>query len=121
CRRFFDVNQLAALRMEDPAVFADVHRFVFELIARGAPTGLRIDQVDGLFSPSDYLERLQSTIGADAPFYVVVEKILGPGEALPAAWPVAGTTGYEFAAIVNGLFVDRRNEKAFDDIYRRFV
>src|SRR5262249_61627812 len=116
-----DVSPRAAVRMEGAAAFADVHPFVFDLLARGAPTGLRIDHVDGLFSPSDYLERLQSTIGADAPFYVVVEKILGPGEALPAAWPVAGTTGYEFAAIVNGLFVDRRNEKAVDDIYRRFV
>jgi (1->4)-alpha-D-glucan 1-alpha-D-glucosylmutase len=122
-RRFFDVNQLAALRMEDPTVFAEVHRFVFELIQKGAPTGLRIDHVDGLFAPSEYLARLQSTVGSDgdSPFYIVVEKILGSGEQLPADWPVAGTTGYEFAAAVNGLFVDRRNEAAMDDIYRRFV
>src|SRR4029077_13762083 len=58
-RRFFDVNQLAALRMEDPDVFDEVHRFVFELIAKGGPTGLRIDHVDGLFDPEDYLKRLQ--------------------------------------------------------------
>src|SRR5262249_45077444 len=55
------------------------------------------------------------------PFYIVVEKILGPGEQVPSDWPVAGTTGYEFAAVVNNLFVDRRNERALDDIYRRFV
>src|SRR5205823_12308147 len=58
-RRFFDVNQLAALRMEDPAVFDEVHRFAFELVDRGAVTGLRIDHVDGLFDPGDYLRRLQ--------------------------------------------------------------
>jgi (1->4)-alpha-D-glucan 1-alpha-D-glucosylmutase len=124
-RRFFDVNQLAALRMEDPEVFDEVHRFVLDLVARGAPTGLRIDHVDGLYAPADYLNRLQQRItsssGGDSPFFVVVEKILGPEEALPAEWPVAGTTGYDFASTVNGLFVDRRNEGALDHIYRRFV
>ena len=103
-RRFFDVNQLAALRMEDPAVFDEVHRFVFELVRRGAATGLRIDHVDGLFAPGDYLRRLQERCGGDADagrrrFYIVVEKILGAGEQLPADWPVHGTTGYEFAAV----------------------
>ena len=117
-RRFFDVNQLAALRMEDPAVFEEVHRFVFELVARGAATGLRVDHVDGLYDPGDYLQRLQTR---DTPVYVVVEKILGPDEQLPAEWPVHGTTGYEFAAVVNQLFVDSRNERAFDDIYLRFI
>ena len=123
-RRFFDVNQLAALRMEDPAVFDEVHRFVFELVARGAVTGLRIDHVDGLYAPADYLRRLQERCGAPTQpirFFVVVEKILGAGEQLPPDWPVHGTTGYEFAAVVNNLFVDRRNERALDDIYRRFV
>ncbi len=121
-RRFFDVNQLAALRMEDPAVFDEVHRFVFELVGRGAAMGLRIDHVDGLFAPGDYLRRLQQTLATPSnPFFIVVEKILGAGEQLPREWPVAGTTGYEFASVVNNLFVDRRNERAFDDIYRRFV
>jgi (1->4)-alpha-D-glucan 1-alpha-D-glucosylmutase len=95
--------------------------------------------VDGLFAPRDYLQRLQSTIapaedasaavGGDAAhhehpagaFYVVVEKILGSGETMPGDWPVAGSTGYEFAAMVNHLFVDSRNERAFDEIYRRFI
>src|SRR6185503_15230380 len=94
-RRFFDVNQLAALRMEDPAVFDEVHRFVFELIRRRAATGARIDHVDGLFAPADYLHRLQARcaeeVGADGPFYVVVEKVLGAGEQLPGRWPVNGT------------------------------
>jgi (1->4)-alpha-D-glucan 1-alpha-D-glucosylmutase len=138
-RRFFDVNQLAAVRMEDPWVFNEVHRFVFDLIHRGGPTGLRVDHVDGLYAPRDYLQRLQSTIApaegpggtspegsayledSANPFYVVVEKIFGAGETMPADWPVAGSTGYEFAAMVNHLFVDSRNERAFDEIYRRFI
>jgi (1->4)-alpha-D-glucan 1-alpha-D-glucosylmutase len=124
-RRFFDVNQLAALRMEDPTVFDDVHRFAFELVRRGGPTGLRIDHVDGLYAPGDYLRRLQANLengDTDAnPFYIVVEKILSRGEQLPSDWPVAGTTGYEFAAVVNDLFVDSRNARAFDEIYARFV
>jgi (1->4)-alpha-D-glucan 1-alpha-D-glucosylmutase len=121
-RRFFDVNQLAALRVEDPAVFDEVHRYVFDLIDNGAVTGLRIDHVDGLFDPRDYLRRLQErTRGPRQHFFVVVEKILGAGEQLTTDWPVDGTTGYEFAATVNNLFVDARNERAFDDIYRRFA
>jgi (1->4)-alpha-D-glucan 1-alpha-D-glucosylmutase len=124
-RRFFDVNQLAALRMEDPAVFDEVHRFVFDLVERGAVTGLRIDHVDGLFDPGDYLRRLQERCGGTRsdgkPFFVVVEKILGAGEQLAHDWPVNGTTGYEFAATVNSLFVDARNARAFDDLYRRFA
>jgi len=122
-RRFFDVNELAALRMEDPMVFDEVHRFVFELVERGAVTGLRIDHVDGLFAPADYLRRLQERCADDAStgrFFVVVEKILNADEQLSSDWPVHGTTGYEFASTVNNLFVDRRNERALDDIYRRF-
>jgi len=128
-RRFFDVNELAALRMEDPRVFEEVHRFLFELICRGAASGLRIDHVDGLFAPADYLHRLQQRAAAlsnagesdDLPFYIVVEKILTPGEQAPGDWPIHGTTGYEFAATINQLFVDRRNEGALSDIYTRFV
>jgi (1->4)-alpha-D-glucan 1-alpha-D-glucosylmutase len=126
-RRFFDVNQLAALRMEDPDVFEEVHRFVLELVHRGAATGLRVDHVDGLYAPGEYLRRLQSRCaeaagdGAAEPFFIIVEKILGAGEQLSQDWPVAGTTGYDFAAIVNNLFVDRRNERALTDIAKRFV
>jgi (1->4)-alpha-D-glucan 1-alpha-D-glucosylmutase len=124
-RRFFDVNQLAALRMEDPAVFDEVHRFVFDLVERGAVTGLRIDHVDGLFDPGDYLRRLQERTkgrGAREPlFFVVVEKILGSGEQLATDWPVNGTTGYEFATTINNLFVDGRNERPMSEIYRRFT
>jgi (1->4)-alpha-D-glucan 1-alpha-D-glucosylmutase len=122
-RRFFDVNDLAALRMEDPVVFDEVHRFAFELVHKGAVTGLRIDHVDGLFAPGDYLRRLHERCasGDGDPFFIVVEKILGSGEQLASDWPVHGTTGYEFGATVNNLFVDRRHERAFDDLYRRIV
>lgn len=122
-RRFFDVNQLAALRMEDPFVFDEVHRFILELVKRGAATGLRIDHVDGLYDPAEYLQRLQGRCGdaSGAPLYIVVEKILGRDERLPGKWPIAGTTGYEFGAIVNALFVDVRNERPMTDIARRFA
>jgi (1->4)-alpha-D-glucan 1-alpha-D-glucosylmutase len=127
-RRFFDVNELAALRMEDQDVFDQVHRFAFELVQKGAVTGLRIDHVDGLFAPRDYLRRLHENCvvnggleSSSDSFYVVVEKILGPGERLAGDWPVQGTTGYEFGATVNNLFVDRRNERVFTDLYRRIV
>ena len=129
-RRFFDVNELAALRVEDPAVFDEVHKFAFELLARGAPTGLRIDHVDGLFAPRDYLRRLQTRaaelLGGDADareraVYLVVEKILGADEHLPVDWPVHGTTGYEFAFVLNNLFVDSRHERDLDEIYNRFL
>ena len=132
-RRFFDVNQLAALRMEDPAVFDEVHRFAFELVDRGGPTGFRIDHVDGLYAPGDYLRRLQVRLKQDtdsssaSSASSVVRGSTSSSRrssapaSLPADWPVAGTTGYEFAALVNNLFVDRRHEAALDAIYRRFV
>jgi (1->4)-alpha-D-glucan 1-alpha-D-glucosylmutase len=127
-RRFFDINELAATRMEDPAVFEPVHEFVFRLIREGLVDGVRIDHVDGLFDPDDYLQRLRARAREtrpdvytdDRPLYVVVEKILGIEEALPA-WPVNGTTGYDFLVMVNGLFVDQRNERAIDEIYERFT
>ena len=120
-RRFFDVNQLAALRMEDPAVFEEVHRFALELVHRGAATGLRVDHVDGLYAPGEYLAAPAGAVAAREPFFIVVEKILGAGEQLPHDWPVAGTTGYEFAAVVNNLFVDGRNARALEDISTRFI
>jgi (1->4)-alpha-D-glucan 1-alpha-D-glucosylmutase len=134
-RRFFQINDLAGIRVEVPAVFDDVHRLVFKLIAEGHVDGLRIDHVDGLFDPRQYLQRLQRKIreirknaavgghsnddGND--FYVVVEKILAPHERLREDWPIAGTTGYEFLNRLNGLFVDGNGEEALDRIYERFV
>ncbi len=134
-RRFFQINDLAGMRVEVPAVFDDVHRLVLKLIAEGHVHGLRIDHVDGLFDPRQYLLRLQSKIreirnkaaeGGDSnddgsEFYVVVEKILAPHESLREDWPIAGTTGYEFLNRLNGLFVDGRGEAALDRTYERFV
>ncbi len=126
-RRFFDINELAAIRMEDPLVFDRAHEYVFDLLRRGCVDGFRIDHVDGLFDPGDYLRRLQDRARAlrpdlftDRPLFLVVEKILGLDERLPD-WPVAGTTGYDFLVMVNGLFVDAQNERAVDGAYQRFT
>ncbi len=170
-RRFFDVNELAGIRVELPQVFRDTHRLVLRLLAEGKITGLRIDHPDGLWDPLGYLRTLQrhyvlalvrhelarvdpsaahdapdeateaawlAQIGAACarqiasaaggtgvsaeellcrPLYVVVEKILSRGEPLPAVWPCDGTTGYDFANSVTGLFVDPAAESAFDEIF----
>ena len=127
-RRFFDINTLAAIRMELPEVFTAAHQLIFDLIGEGVVQGLRIDHVDGLYYPRQYLEALQSRyaerMGVPAtgcPFYLLVEKILGPDERLRADWPVHGTTGYEFASQVNGLLVDEEAVKELTDAYREFV
>ena len=127
-RRFFDINELAAVRVEVPAVFDLMHAFAFDLFRRGLVDGFRIDHVDGLFDPGDYLERFQvrarelrpDVVSRQQPLFVVVEKILDRGEPLPD-WPVAGSTGYEFLVMVNGLFVDGRNERAMNSVYERFT
>ncbi len=108
-RRFFNVNELAGLRMELPELFDRAHRLVFELLRDGALAGLRIDHVDGLFDPKGYLERLRARAPSPS-FYLVVEKILAGHEALRADWPVEGTTGYEFANLVLGLLLDPAGE-----------
>jgi (1->4)-alpha-D-glucan 1-alpha-D-glucosylmutase len=162
-RRFFDINDLAAIRTEDPSVFHQTHELVFRLLCDGVVEGLRIDHIDGLSDPGHYLQELQReylvqrarrhltkegavvpddealrvrvmrVVNADVaacgatdprlvqPLFVVAEKILGDGEAIPDDWAVAGTTGYEFAAIANGLWVDASNEAAMDEIYEAFT
>ncbi len=121
-RRFFDINDLVGLRIEDAEVLAQTHRFVFELIASGAIQGLRIDHVDGLFNPGGYCALLQDRAEAlGHPQYLVVEKILARFETLRGDWRIAGTTGYDFMNVVNGLFVDSKSELAFDRIYRQFA
>jgi (1->4)-alpha-D-glucan 1-alpha-D-glucosylmutase len=175
-RRFFAINELAAVRQEVPEVFAAAHALLMRLIAGGAVTGLRIDHPDGLWDPAGYFRDLQraawlasrgversSSREADdsdqlldscqrqrsprlldwseidpvladewpgqaddglalaerLPLYVVVEKILEPGEPLPNDWAVHGTVGYEFARVTTGLFVDPAHQRAFDDLYAR--
>jgi (1->4)-alpha-D-glucan 1-alpha-D-glucosylmutase len=121
-RRFFNVNELAGIRMELPEVFDHAHKLVFQLIDDGTLDGLRIDHVDGLLNPKEYLERLQTSTGTpQEPFYVVVEKILASHEGLREDWPVQGTTGYEFANLVLGLLIDTSGEEAFTRIYANFT
>ena len=125
-RRFFDINDLAALSVEEKDVFDTTHRLIFDLIRQGMVEGLRVDHPDGLFAPGQYYQRLFTELqpeGAEAkeiPVYLVVEKILAHHEHLPSEWPVHGTTGYDFANLVNNLFVDNRSEKLMDSIYRSF-
>ena len=127
-RRFFDINDLAAIRIEEPKVLEAVHEKAFQLLREGKVTGLRIDHVDGLFDPRRYLEELQRPRdgGPDtaAPpgarhVYVVVEKILTGAEELPPEWPVEGTTGYELLNVVNGLYVDALGLRLLERGYRR--
>jgi (1->4)-alpha-D-glucan 1-alpha-D-glucosylmutase len=162
-RRFFDINDLAAIRVENRDVFRETHRMVLDLIRSGKVTGLRVDHPDGLYNPSEYFRQLQrscflmSRLGyrellekkgevpsdpdrseteqeilkqydelsaADPqykPFYVVGEKILIKGERMPEEWPIFSTTGYVFLNSVNGIFVETKNARAFDEIYGRFT
>jgi (1->4)-alpha-D-glucan 1-alpha-D-glucosylmutase len=127
-RRFFDINELAAIRMEDPNVFAETHRLVFRLVGTGQVTGLRVDHPDGLYGPAEYFRALQrecarargASTGAGA-FYIVAEKILSPGESLPKSWPIAGTTGYDFLNLLNGVFIDRSQARAMEHLYARLI
>lgn len=157
-RRFFAINELAAIRQEVPRVFAATHALLLELVADGLIDGIRIDHPDGLWNPAEYTRNLQEAVfvarcrsiwlaeqGA-RPFssevetafrrlwrernasesssrgiYLVVEKIVEPGERLPLSWPVDGTVGYEFAQSCAGLFVDQRNERLMHEVYQRFT
>jgi 4-alpha-glucanotransferase/(1->4)-alpha-D-glucan 1-alpha-D-glucosylmutase len=121
-RRFFDINDLAGLRVEYAECFARVHQLAFRLIEDGMVQGLRIDHVDGLFDPKGYTQLLRGrALALDHPLYLVVEKILARHETLGDDWLVAGTTGYEFTNLVTGLFVDAANEHRFDVMYRAFT
>ena len=119
-RRFFDITELAGLRIEDGPVFDAAHRLVLDLYAKGEVDGLRVDHVDGLAEPGNYLKRLAESMQAARPDkepWILVEKILGEGEDLPTDWPVAGTTGYEMVNLLLGLFVDPAGEAALDRLY----
>ena len=117
-RRFFDIDTLIALRMEDEQVFQDTHRRVLEWVREGIVDGLRVDHPDGLRDPEEYFDRLRAA-APDA--WIVAEKILGPGEPLPGNWPIAGTTGYDFLNRVSALFIDPEGEAPLTEFYREFT
>jgi (1->4)-alpha-D-glucan 1-alpha-D-glucosylmutase len=125
-RRFFTISDLVGLRVDDPITFESIHSVALRLATKRMVTGFRVDHIDGLRDPLGYLRRLQERAHPDGgarlkDFYVVVEKILSPGETLPAEWPVHGTTGYDFLNVVNGLFVDSSNLPALKKAYARFI
>ncbi|HEX5688368.1 MAG TPA: malto-oligosyltrehalose synthase, partial [Roseiflexaceae bacterium] len=132
-RRFFDINELAAIRVELPEVFQATHQLALRLLAEGRATGLRIDHPDGLWDPAGYFRQLQEryaellaerTQPGDAtplPLYVVAEKILAETETVPKSWQIDGTTGYDFMNAVNGLFVSQANAAIFQTIYSHFT
>jgi (1->4)-alpha-D-glucan 1-alpha-D-glucosylmutase len=134
-RRFFDINDLAALRQENEIVFEATHRFVLALAADGKVDGLRIDHPDGLYDPEQYFRRLQSRYAQLAglelapstdgrpprPLYVVLEKIAAAHEKLPESWAVHGTSGYRYAVLVNGVLVDTEAADEMERVYRSFA
>ncbi|HEU5081012.1 MAG TPA: malto-oligosyltrehalose synthase [Opitutaceae bacterium] len=124
-RRFFAVDSLVGLRMENPHVFHESHLLLRHLVKEGRVQGLRIDHIDGLWDPQEYLERLQS-FGTEPgvitkPLYVLVEKIRERHEELPEAWATHGTTGYEFIAQLAGIFIDPANEYRFTRLYQKIT
>jgi (1->4)-alpha-D-glucan 1-alpha-D-glucosylmutase len=114
-RRFFDVNDLAAVRVEDPGVFEALHALPLRLAREGVVSGFRIDHVDGLLDPADYLRRLPPDV------YVVVEKILLGDERLRAGWATQGTTGYDFLSAAGAVLVDPGSRAALAEAYARFT
>ncbi len=116
-RRFFDIPTLVGLRTERADVFADTHDVVLRLVRESRVEGLRVDHPDGLRDPGGYIRRLDEASGGA---WVVVEKILEGHETLPADWPAAGTTGYDFLNVAGGLFVDPSAEGAFTELYSAF-
>jgi (1->4)-alpha-D-glucan 1-alpha-D-glucosylmutase len=119
-RRFFEITGLVGLSVERPYVFDDVHHALFALVRAGKIEGIRLDHIDGLVDPTEYLKQLQCNLGPDQLFYLLVEKILGPHERLRTDWPVAGTTGYEFANLLTALHVEPAGEAEITRAYEIF-
>ena len=132
-RQFFDINDLAAIRVEIPEVFADVHGIPFALIQKGLVSGIRVDHPDGLFDPQKYFEDLQAQVPlpGEGPaaagsavrrrFYVAAEKIPRWATRNPPSWAIEGTIGYGFLNLLNGLFVDGSRKRVFHRLYRKFT
>jgi (1->4)-alpha-D-glucan 1-alpha-D-glucosylmutase len=117
-RRFFSINDLICLRVEEEEVFEETHRLLFDLIGEGTIQGIRIDHVDGLYDPGRYLGELRRRF---PDLYVIVEKILEADEPLPASWPVQGTTGYDFVNAAGGLLTAEENAEAMQEVYEAFL
>lgn len=117
-RRFFTVNELISVKVEELRVFNNTHSLIFKLVEEGKFTGLRIDHIDGLFNPAQYLDRLREKTGDT---YITVEKILELTEDLPKNWPIQGTSGYDYMNYVNGLFCQSDNKENFDQLYYAFT
>lgn len=118
-RRFFTVNQLICLRMEDESVFNEYHTFLYTLFKDQLIQGFRIDHIDGLNDPLKYVRNLRGLFGDSC--YIIAEKILEAKEAMPASWPLQGTSGYEFLAYTNQLYTDRKGAKQLLQFYRELV
>ncbi len=117
-RRFFDVNTLVGLRMENPVVFAETHALILKWLREGVLDGIRVDHPDGLRDPREYFDRLREAADGQ---WIIAEKILERGEPLPRSWPIDGTTGYDFLNQAGGLFVHSENAGQFTGIYSRFT
>jgi (1->4)-alpha-D-glucan 1-alpha-D-glucosylmutase len=117
-RRFFNINELISLKIQDEKVFYYTHRLILKLVREGKFSGLRVDHVDGLYDPLGYLARLRRETDD---IYLTVEKILGAEEDLPQSWPVEGTTGYDYLNALNGIFCARENQHKLSHIYERFT
>lgn len=118
-RRFFTVNSLICLRMEDEFVFSDYHKLLKRLYDKGYIRGLRIDHIDGLYNPKQYVERLRKLFGEDC--YIIAEKILEYNEDVAKDWDLQGTSGYEFLSFTNQLLTDKEGSKKILDYYKKLV
>ncbi len=118
-RRFFAINNLICLRIEDERVFEDYHRLLLELYQKDWVQGFRLDHIDGLYDPLSYIQRLKQATGDNC--YIIVEKILDGDEELPETWPIAGTTGYEFLAFINRVLTDQAGAEALLFFYKEFT
>ena len=118
-RRFFTVNGLICLNIQAPDVLENHHSFIRSMVEQRHWQGLRVDHIDGLYDPTAYLQRLREMTGGDT--YLVVEKILKPGESMPSYWNIQGSTGYDFLSLVNNLFTNKKAEAVFTDYYKQLV